>query len=352
MVAPTLLQALIAITFCTYVTTCAITLPNISNIVIFGDSTVDSGNNNYIKSVIKSNHYPYGLNFPYHIPTGRFSDGKLIPDLVASFLNIKDSVPPFLDPSLSDYDIRTGVCFASAGSGYDDLTYAEIGVIPLPKQLEMFKNYISRLKGIVGEEEANKTVGSSLIMISSGNNDLLAYSDALSPRRLQLNVDEYQDFLLKVLQNFVQELYDLGGRLFIICGVAPLGCLPMQMTVRLVHTCLEDENAASRSYNGKLESLLPTLKESLPGSTIAYTNVYDPIVDMVDHPQKYGFVETHRGCCGTGLVEVSFLCNVATPVCSNASQYLFWDSIHPTEAAYKFLFDALIKEILNELSTQ
>ncbi|KAJ4848209.1 hypothetical protein Tsubulata_042645 [Turnera subulata] len=90
-----------------------------------------------------------------------------------------------------------------------------------------------------------------------------------------------------------QELYDLGGRLFIICGVAPLGCLPMQMTVRLVHTCLEDENAASRSYNGKLESLLPTLKESLPGSTIAYANAYDPMSDMVDHPQKYGFVETH-----------------------------------------------------------
>ncbi|KAJ4837568.1 hypothetical protein Tsubulata_938146 [Turnera subulata] len=341
MAALSLLQALVAI----FITKCDATwataaLPKFSHILVFGDSSVDSGNSNYIKSVIKSNHYPYGLNFPYHIPTGRFSDGKLIPDFIASLLNIKDAGPPFLDPSLSDYDIRTGVSFASSASGYDDLTNAALGVIPASKQLEMFKNYIARLKGIVGEEEANRRIGGSLIMISSGNNDFLDYYNALTRRRLQFNDTGFQDFVLDLLQNFVlgpvcitlllvlmmfclplemrisQELYNLGGRSFAIFGVFPNGCLPIQMTARLVHTCLEDLNAICQSYNEKLVALLHDLKESLPGSRIASANIYDPLIDMVHHPQKYGFVETRRGCCGTGLIEVALLCNIAKPLCN------------------------------------
>lgn len=54
-----------------------------------------------------------------------------------------------------------------------------------------------------------------------------------------------------------------------------------------------------------------------------------------------GFRETMSGCCGTGLVEASFLCNLHSLVCPNASQYVFWDSIHPTEKAYKIIFNSL-----------
>ena len=38
-------------------------LPEIPAILIFGDSTVDTGNNNYINTTIKSNNYPYGKDF-------------------------------------------------------------------------------------------------------------------------------------------------------------------------------------------------------------------------------------------------------------------------------------------------
>lgn len=50
-----------------------------------------------------------------------------------------------------------------------------------------------------------------------------------------------------------------------------------------------------------------------------------------------GFVETARGCCGTGLFEAGQLCNPLTPVCSSPSQYLFWDCIHPGESAYRYM---------------
>ncbi|KAJ6322535.1 hypothetical protein OIU77_012388 [Salix suchowensis] len=84
-------------------------------ILVFGDSTVDSGNNNEIDTLFKANFRPYGIDYHGHTPTGRFSDGRLIPDFLASILKIKHSVPPFLKPNLSDHEIVTGVSFASSG---------------------------------------------------------------------------------------------------------------------------------------------------------------------------------------------------------------------------------------------
>ncbi|KAG5516817.1 hypothetical protein RHGRI_037530 [Rhododendron griersonianum] len=96
--------------------------PRFPAILIFGDSLLDTGNNNFIPTILKANHKPYGQDFPGKIPTGRFSNGKLVSDLLASALGIKDTVPPFLDPNLPQEELQTGVCFASAGSGYDDMT--------------------------------------------------------------------------------------------------------------------------------------------------------------------------------------------------------------------------------------
>jgi hypothetical protein len=59
-----------------------------------------------------------------------------------------------------------------------------------------------------------------------------------------------------------------------------------------------------------------------------------------------GFVETKRGCCGTGFFETGEACNHKTPMCENASQFLFWDCIHPSQAAYQHLAKNLEEKIL------
>jgi hypothetical protein len=86
--------------------------PKFSSILVFGDSTVDTGNNNYIKTLAKGNHLPYGRDFPNHVPTGRFSNGKLAIDFLASTMNLKDTVPPFLDQNLSNEELLTGDSFS------------------------------------------------------------------------------------------------------------------------------------------------------------------------------------------------------------------------------------------------
>lgn len=49
---------------------------------VFGDSTVDPGNNNFITTPMKSNFPPYGRDFINHVPTGRFTNGRLVSDFI------------------------------------------------------------------------------------------------------------------------------------------------------------------------------------------------------------------------------------------------------------------------------
>lgn len=49
---------------------------------VFGDSLVDNGNNNYLVTTARADSPPYGIDFPTHTPTGRFSNGYNLPDLI------------------------------------------------------------------------------------------------------------------------------------------------------------------------------------------------------------------------------------------------------------------------------
>lgn len=59
--------------------------PLVPAVLIFGDSIMDTGNNNDIKTVIKCNFPPYGINFTGHQPTGRFSNGKIASDFIGIY---------------------------------------------------------------------------------------------------------------------------------------------------------------------------------------------------------------------------------------------------------------------------
>ncbi len=55
---------------------------------IFGDSLVDAGNNNYLDSLAKANYQPYGIDTSDHKPTGRFCNGRIVPDLMSEWAQV------------------------------------------------------------------------------------------------------------------------------------------------------------------------------------------------------------------------------------------------------------------------
>jgi phospholipase/lecithinase/hemolysin len=60
-----------------------------------------------------------------------------------------------------------------------------------------------------------------------------------------------------------------------------------------------------------------------------------------------GFENVVTGCCGTGLFEVSILCNSLSLPCPDADKYVFWDSVHPSERAYRIVADYLMNTALS-----
>lgn len=62
-----------------------VTLPAV---IVFGDSVVDTGNNNNLPTIAKSNYPPYGKDFMGGRPTGRFSNGKVPSDLLGTSLSV------------------------------------------------------------------------------------------------------------------------------------------------------------------------------------------------------------------------------------------------------------------------
>lgn len=54
-------------------------------LIAFGDSIVDTGMNNNVKTVVKCDFRPYGINFQGGVATGRFCDGRVPADLLGLF---------------------------------------------------------------------------------------------------------------------------------------------------------------------------------------------------------------------------------------------------------------------------
>ena len=183
--------------------------PSVPAIFAFGDSTIDPGNNNGLiglSAIFSSDHPPYGKDFPGHIPTGRFSNGKLATDFLVSNLGIKEFLPAYLDPKLTDTDLVTGVNFASAGSGIDNATNTIAGIASTGKQLEWFDEAMQRIERCIGKNKSQELIRDSLFVFSTGFNDVM-YDQVYSLLNIQKSSNNYQDFLVQTLGSYIQVIF-------------------------------------------------------------------------------------------------------------------------------------------------
>ncbi|WCJ24040.1 GDSL esterase/lipase EXL3 [Euphorbia peplus] len=299
----------------------------------FGDSILDTGNNNNLGTATKCNYIPYGRELPGGIPTGRFCNGRVFSDLIAEGLGVKKMLPAYLDPNLQPSDMVTGVCFASSGSGLDSMTAKTQSVLTISDQLNMFKEYISKLKTQIGEERSNSIISNAFFLISLGNNDI-AFTYFSAHLRPEYDFSSYTIFLVNLASDFVKELYGLGVRRIGFMSTLPLGCLPAARGGGIL--CNEFVNQAAQMFNSKLSTQLAALNNGLPQSNIVYLDVYTPLLDLVQNPQNFGFTVANMGCCCAGITS-----------CPMPSSYVFWDFAHPTETSYKIM----VNQILHNYST-
>ncbi|KAK0599307.1 hypothetical protein LWI29_004134 [Acer saccharum] len=187
-------------------------------------------------------------------------------------------------------DFATGVCFASAGTGYDNATADVLSVIPLWKEMEYYKEYQETLRGYLGNEKANEVVGEALYLMSIGTNDFLENYYILPKRSSEYSVEEYQIFLAGIAENFITELYQLGARKICISGLPPMGCLPLERTTNMFNgsDCVEEYNDVAKDFNGQLQEMVMKLNKELPGIQLVLSNPYDILLDTIQDPNKFG----------------------------------------------------------------
>ncbi|KAM7502215.1 hypothetical protein LguiB_001119 [Lonicera macranthoides] len=311
--------------------------PLVPALLLFGDSVVDVGNNNYIKTIFKSDFSPYGRDFVAREPTGRFCNGKLASDFTAENLGFTKYPLPYLSKEACGKNLLIGANFASGGSGYYETT-AKLYV-------EYYKEYQTKLVGIAGKSNASTIISTSIYFLSSGSSDFLQ-NYYINPLLYEVYTpDEFSDILMESFATFVQEIYALGARKIGVTTLPPLGCLPAAITLfgEDRNKCVDKLNDASVSFNDKLNYTSLHLQNELTNLTLVVLDIYQPLYDLVMKPGDFGFFEARKACCGTGLVELSILCNSKSPgTCANASEYVFWDGVHPSEAANKLLSDDLL----------
>jgi phospholipase/lecithinase/hemolysin len=264
---------------------------------IFGDSLVDAGNNNYIPSLSKANMTPNGIDFAASggMPTGRFTNGRTIADIIGEMLGQTDYSPPFLAPNTTGGALLNGVNYASGGAGILNGTgRIFVNRIGMDLQVDYFNITRKQLDDLLGKAKAKEFLKKKAIFsITVGSNDFL--NNYLMPvlsagTRVAESPDGFINDLIIHLREQLTRLYTLDARKFVVANVGPLGCIPYQKTINRVgeNECVKLPNQLASQYNGRLRELLIQLNGDLAGAKFCLANVYDLVMDVITNYDSYG----------------------------------------------------------------
>ncbi|XVF01592.1 hypothetical protein REPUB_Repub04eG0101700 [Reevesia pubescens] len=300
-------------------------------LIIFGDSIFDAGNNNYINTTFtyQANFWPYGETF-FRYPTGRFSDGRLIPDFIAEYAGLP-LIPAYLQPV--NHKFIYGANFASGGAGALVETNQGL-VIDLKTQVSYFKKVEKSLRQELGDAEAKKLLSRAVYMISMAGNDYLTRNSSASD-------EDYVAMVIGNLSFALKEIYKIGGRKFGFANMFPLGCLPfIKVQVGSNGSCVDEVNKLAQLHAKEFPKVLEKLKKQLPGFKYSIYNFYKTVAERLNNPSKYGFKDATTACCGSGLYRGIYSCGGKRGIeeyelCENPGEIFFFDSYHPSEKAHQ-----------------
>ncbi|XAR65816.1 Triacylglycerol lipase [Bertholletia excelsa] len=312
---------------------------------VFGDSLVDSGNNDYLATSARADNPPYGIDYPTHRPTGRFSNGLNIPDIISEAIG-SEATLPYLSPELRGERLLVGANFASAGVGIlNDTGIQFLNIIRIYKQLEYFQQYQTRLSRLIGPGQAQRLVNDALVLITLGGNDFVNnyYLIPFSVRSRQFALPDYVRYLISEYRKVLSRLYELGARRVLVTGTGPMGCVPAELAQRSrTGECVIELQRAASLFNPQLVQLINSLNSEIGAQVFVSANAFDMHMDFISNPRAYGFVTSKIACCGQGPYNGLGLCTPLSNLCPNRDLYAFWDAFHPSEKANRIIVQRIL----------
>lgn len=307
---------------------------------VFGDSLVDNGNNNFLATTARADSPPYGIDYPTHRPTGRFSNGLNIPDIISEYLGAESTLP-YLSPELHGERLLVGANFASAGIGIlNDTGIQFLNIIRITKQFEYFQQYQERLSSLIGPEETQRLVNGALVLLTLGGNDFVNnfYLIPFSARSRQFSLPDYIDYLISEYKKILERLYELGARRVLVTGTGPMGCVPAILAQKSRDgSCDPELQRAASLFNPQLVQIIHEVNNEIGSQVFIGVNAFHMHMDFISNPQAYGFVTSQVACCGQGPYNGLGLCTIVSNLCPDRDIYAFWDPYHPTERANRII---------------
>ncbi|CAJ1942919.1 unnamed protein product [Sphenostylis stenocarpa] len=324
----------------------------------FGDSNSDTGG---FWAAFPAQSGPFGMTY-FKKPVGRATDGRLIVDFLAQALGL-----PFLSPYLQSIgsDYTHGANYATLASTVllpnTSLFVTGISPFSLAIQLNQMKQFKTKVNEV--HEQGSKLpspdiFGKSLYTFYIGQNDFTSNLAAIGIGGVQ----QYLPQVVSQIAATIKELYNLGGRTFLVLNLAPVGCYP-SFLVELPHNssdidefgCLVSYNDAVVKYNNMLKESLRQTRESLSDASVIYVDTHAVLLDLFQHPTSHGLKYGTRACCGYGGSDYNFnpkvYCGnsrvingskVTATACDDPYNYVSWDGVHATEAANKLTTFAIL----------
>nr|XP_023925267.1 GDSL esterase/lipase At1g28570-like [Quercus suber] len=331
-----------------------------TSIYSFGDSYVDSGNMQYLDADVFGCYVPpFGESY-FHLPTGRCSNGRLIVDLTAELFGLPLPQPYLKTWNESVANVQEGINFAVSGATVLDASFfEEIGSVVLTNvtlryQLNWFKDFLAHLCNT--SSKCNEIIGSSIFLVGEMGGDDYNYM-LFSGISLE-DMPAYVTLVVKAMATAINELIDLGAVTLLVPGILPIGCSPSYLTKYETEDieeydpetgCLTKYNKLAEYHNEQLQKELQSIQALNPQTNIIYADYYNASMGFFRSPAQYGFTRegTLKSCCGGGgpyNYNTSLGCGQpSTILCDDPSQYVSWDGVHLTEAAYAWITVGLLE---------
>ncbi len=324
------------------ITTCLIPLDamaaSFTGLNIFGDSLVDSGNLFNLTSAFS----PLGVpTLPPSPPYAqKSSNGPIWIDNVGQSLGLSPTlVTDFLLNPATPLPTQ-GINFAFTGSLSSNIHVLDDDIPPLAPFLPGFQEQIatfSTLSAVIPVDP------NALYVIWVGGNDYNeAFFNAASLGGLPL--DQLPNAVTDNIVNGIAQLSNLGAESFLVANLPPLGEAPF---ADLLDAATQQDisavlNQLTQTHNGLLTAKLSRFGQSQPKAKIMSLDANALFTSVLANPRAFGLTNVTEPCLTNFKPGFQF-----DGICSNPDEFLFWDNIHPTSAAYQLVSNVALATLDN-----
>jgi phospholipase/lecithinase/hemolysin len=286
----------------------------ISGLYVFGDSLSDTGNVYQASLLAAGTGLPASPYFE-----GRFCNGYLWVDYLTKQLGLQ------IDPVAQlASDQSRSINFAYGGATTGSSNTVNRALPGLQQELEQYTELLPQQKA-----DAN-----ALYAIWIGANDYLPRGEGIGSATQTPRVGDIQP--VANITKAIRSLYNLGARRFLVANLPDLGENPLAET--LGQSTMQSLNRQTKQHNQALNRELANLQQSLPQIQLIQLDVAQLFAKAV--LGQLSFTDVKTPCFD----------RTSGKVCSNPDQHLFWDALHPTTAAHRYVANLAVEQIQSQLT--